>query len=50
MMKWHEKIETFIHLANKHQVKMILIGGGAVNFYGYQPPKRFFRYSRINQK
>lgn len=36
MMKWGEKIETFIHLANKHQVKMILIGGGAVNFHGYQ--------------
>lgn len=36
MMKWGEKIETFLHLANKYHVKMILIGGGAVNFHGYQ--------------
>lgn len=50
MMKWSEKIGTFIHLANNNQVKMILIGGGAVIFHGYQPPKRFFKYSRINQK
>lgn len=31
-----KKIESFIKVANKHQVKMILVGGGAVNFHGYQ--------------
>ncbi len=36
MMKWGENIENFISLANHHQVKMIMIGGGAVNFHGYQ--------------
>ncbi|WP_229731854.1 DUF6036 family nucleotidyltransferase [Psychroflexus planctonicus] len=35
-MKWGENIEEFISLANKNQVKMIMIGGGAVNFHGYQ--------------
>lgn len=33
---WKEAIDLFIELANKHEVKMILIGGGAVNFHGYQ--------------
>ncbi len=36
MMKWGDNIEKFIKLANKYQVKMIMIGGGAVNFHGYQ--------------
>jgi len=35
-MKWGENIDRFIESANKYQVKMILIGGGAVNFHGYQ--------------
>lgn len=33
---WKENIDSFIHLANLHGVKMIMIGGGAVNFHGYQ--------------
>jgi len=33
---WKETIALFIELANKYEVKMILIGGGAVNFHGYQ--------------
>lgn len=33
---WKENIDTFIELATKHQVKMIMVGGGAVNFHGYQ--------------
>lgn len=33
---WQENINTFIELATKHQVKMIMVGGGAVNFHGYQ--------------
>lgn len=33
---WKETITQFIELANKFGVKMILIGGGAVNFHGYQ--------------
>ena len=35
-MKWGDNIEKFIRLANKHEVRMILVGGGAVNFHGYQ--------------
>ena len=34
--QWKENIDSFIELANKHQVKMIMVGGGAVNFHGYQ--------------
>ena len=34
--KWEENIESFITLASKHNVRMIMVGGGAVNFHGYQ--------------
>lgn len=33
---WKENITDFIEYANKHEVKMLLVGGGAVNFHGYQ--------------
>lgn len=33
---WEENINTFIKLANKHGVRMLMVGGGAVNFHGYQ--------------
>ncbi|WP_166921269.1 nucleotidyl transferase AbiEii/AbiGii toxin family protein [Flavobacterium poyangense] len=33
---WSENIDEFISFANKHQVRMIMVGGGAVNFHGYQ--------------
>ena len=33
---WENKINKIIILANKHNVKMIMVGGGAVNFHGYQ--------------
>ena len=33
---WESKINLFISLANEHKVKMIMVGGGAVNFHGYQ--------------
>lgn len=33
--KFPESIELFIKAANKHHLKMILVGGGAVNFLGY---------------
>lgn len=35
-MNWNENIDNFIKLANKFEVRMIMIGGGAVNFHGYQ--------------
>lgn len=35
-MNWNENIDNFIKLANKYEVRMIMIGGGAVNFHGYQ--------------
>ena len=34
--QWKENIDTFIHLANKHGIRMLMVGGGAVNFHGYQ--------------
>lgn len=34
--KWEENINQFIATANKHKVRMLMVGGGAVNFHGYQ--------------
>ena len=34
--RWKEDIDSFISLADKHGVKMLMVGGGAVNFHGYQ--------------
>jgi len=36
LQNFPERLELFIRTANKNQVKMILVGGGAVNFHGYQ--------------
>jgi len=33
---WGEKVKQFLQLAEKHSVRMLLVGGGAVNFHGYQ--------------
>lgn len=33
---WEENINSFVSLANKHMVRMLMVGGGAVNFHGYQ--------------
>ncbi len=33
---WEESINNFISLANKHEIRMLMVGGGAVNFHGYQ--------------
>jgi len=35
-MNWEKKINEFVKLADRHNVRMILVGGGAVNFHGYQ--------------
>ena len=34
--EWDKAIERFIILARKHNVKMLMVGGAAVNFHGYQ--------------
>lgn len=34
--KWNEDISSFLQLAFKHNVRMIMVGGSAVNFHGYQ--------------
>lgn len=34
--KWNENIDEFLTLTYKHQVRILMVGGGAVNFYGYQ--------------
>jgi hypothetical protein len=31
-----DRVEAFVKAANENQVRMILVGGGAVNFHGYQ--------------
>lgn len=36
MQNWEENIDSFVALSNKHNVRMLMVGGGAVNFYGYQ--------------
>ncbi|MAN28574.1 MULTISPECIES: nucleotidyl transferase AbiEii/AbiGii toxin family protein [Mesonia] len=33
---WKKQIDNFIYLAYKYEVKMLMVGGGAVNFHGYQ--------------
>jgi hypothetical protein len=33
---WNKSIEEFISEANKQEIEMIMVGGGAVNFHGYQ--------------
>lgn len=33
---WDQNINQFIQIANKHSVRMLMVGGGAVNFHGYQ--------------
>lgn len=34
--QWKENIDSFIRLAATHGVRMLMVGGGAVNFHGYQ--------------
>ena len=36
LQNWEENINQFISIANKHNVRMLMVGGGAVNFHGYQ--------------
>lgn len=33
---WDEEIEQFILFAKEENVRMLMVGGGAVNFHGYQ--------------
>ena len=33
---WEENINQFITLANKHKERMVMVGGAAVNFHGFQ--------------
>ena len=36
MDQWKDDINSFISLSNKYDVRMLMVGGGAVNFHGYQ--------------
>jgi len=36
MMDWDKQVRGFIRVANKHDVRMIMVGGGAVNWHGYK--------------
>lgn len=33
---WQSEVDRFLMLADKNNVRMIMVGGGAVNFHGYQ--------------
>ena len=33
---WDNEVKNFIHLCDKEGVRMLMVGGGAVNFHGYQ--------------
>mgnify|MGYP000296422248 CR=1 FL=1 len=33
---WDNEILSFIELSSRNNVRMIMVGGGAVNFHGYQ--------------
>ena len=35
-MTWDQEITSFLQSCQREKVKMILVGGGAVNFHGYQ--------------
>ena len=35
-LDFEEDVDFFLSLSQKHKVRMMLVGGGAVNFYGYQ--------------
>lgn len=35
MKKWQENIDTFIKLVNEHNVQLLMVGGSAVQFHGY---------------
>ncbi len=35
-LEWKSRVDEFISLAGKYEVKMLMVGGGAVNFHGYQ--------------
>ena len=36
MTMWKDDINSFIRLCNVHDVRMLMVGGGAVNYHGYQ--------------
>ncbi len=36
MKNWETNIDKFIELSNKYEVRMLMVGGGAVNFHGYR--------------
>jgi len=35
-MQWDDEITEFLKVCHQQEVQMILVGGGAVNFHGYQ--------------
>ncbi len=35
LKNWQDNIDAFIRLSEKHSVEMLLVGGAAVQFYGY---------------
>lgn len=36
MKQWKENIDSFLKFASEAGVRMLMVGGGAVNFHGYQ--------------
>jgi len=36
MQQWKNDVDLFLKLTDSHGVRMLMVGGAAVNFYGYQ--------------
>jgi hypothetical protein len=34
--EWEKDVDIFLEKCNENNVRMLMVGGGAVNFYGYQ--------------
>lgn len=35
-MRFDEEVLGFLRAADEHEVRLLMVGGGAVNFHGYQ--------------
>lgn len=36
MQQWKKDVDTFLQLADRFGIRMLMVGGAAVNFHGYQ--------------
>lgn len=36
MEQWKKDVDSFLELADRYEIRMLMVGGAAVNFHGYQ--------------